>query len=157
DRVESLQQADIDRRSTAWLELVTAYADDKLPAPDKIARIYRDCGKGRADLERDGALLREHRSLEVQLAQVPLLHKALAEQTREVAEAIKARETAEKALADAQLRVATANNAHSATGSAIKSARAVELAMRHCKFNAIKPAREWSLSPAAQQLTAEIK
>ena len=155
DRVESLQVAQKSLRIEDWLALVKAYVDGELPDAERVAAIFDETGNGRADLERDGALLIEYRGLQAELDELPKLQAESRELGKQLSESLKERDAAELALRDAQEKVMRISNAASILNQDITSTRTrVILEMKEPKFHAINPAI--SASPEADELRREI-
>jgi chromosome segregation ATPase len=154
DSVDALQAQAEYYRGAAWLELVNQFADNELPAPADVARVFRDTGKDRKDLERDGAVVREYRRLEEQLATVPKLQEEADELGRQVSSALREREEAEAALKRAQEKLSRTDSAHNVASNFLRIARSVEQRMTDPRFNLLKGAEPMTVR--AQQLTEQI-
>jgi chromosome segregation ATPase len=154
DRVESLATENESKRRTKWTDLVYAFVDDKLNDPAEIAAIFQEQGKCRTDLERDGKLLREYRTLQLRLKEVPKLQAQYNELMEQLHVAIDAREAAEKALSDAQEKCRQLDNRTSLLSQSIYISRQAAAEMRDSKFHVINSAV--SADPEADSLREEL-
>ena len=154
DRVDSLRESAKFRRKTDWMDLVKAYVDGALPDAERVAAIFDETGKGRAELERDGRLLEEQRELRRQLAQVPRLQRAADEASRAFSASLREREAAEVALREAQNKCSQASGRASTASDEVNEAKRVAVLLRDPKFAAIDP--DVSANPEADALRSEI-
>lgn len=154
DQVEALQAQAEYNRDAAWLELVTQFVDGDLPEADEVARIFRETGKGRKELEQDGKLLQEYRWLEMELATIPELQRRVDELGGQLSTALKEREEAEAALKRAQVNVSQIDSAHNVAGLSLRDAQRAEQRMNEPRFSLLKGGEP--LTVRGHELTEQI-